>query len=77
MTMLKKVIVGKTPSEKDLFLWNMIGSTIYAMASMILTYLTIRIISGKEGGIFAIGLTLGQMFIYIAYYEMRNFQVTD
>ena len=77
MNMLKKVIVGKTPSERDLFLWNMIGSTIYAMASMILTYLTIRIISGKEGGIFAIGLTLGQMFIYIAYYEMRNFQVTD
>lgn len=75
--MLKRVIVGKDPLEKDLFLWNMVGSTIYSIASMLLTYLTIRIIDGKEGGIFAIGLTLGQMFIYIAYYEMRNFQVTD
>ena len=76
--MLKKWIAGSGhPSEKSLFLWNMIGSTIYAMASMILTYLTIRIIGESEGGIFAIALTLAQMFIYIAYYEMRNFQVTD
>lgn len=76
--MLKKWIAGSEhPSEKSLFLWNMIGSTIYAMASMILTYLTIRIIGESEGGIFAIALTLAQMFIYIAYYEMRNFQVTD
>lgn len=76
--MLKKWIAGeKQPDEKSLFLWNMIGSTIYAMASMILTYLTIRIIGESEGGIFAIALTLAQMFIYIAYYEMRNFQVTD
>lgn len=76
--MLKKWIVGlKFPSEKKLFLWNMIGSTIYALASMILTYLTIRLIGDSKGGVFAIALTLAQMFIYIAYYEMRNFQVTD
>ena len=47
------------------------------MASLILTYLTIRLVGDTEGGIFAIALTLAQMFIYIAYYEMRNFQVTD
>ena len=76
--MLKKWIAGeKQPDEKSLFLWNMIGSSIYSLASLILTYLTIRIIGDTEGGVFAIALTLAQMFIYIAYYEMRNFQVTD
>lgn len=76
--MLKKWMIGKEePTEQRLFLWNMIGSGIYAMASMILTYLTIRMIGPEDGGIFAIGLTLAQMFIYIAYYEMRNYEVTD
>ena len=75
---MKKWIIGNdSPDEKSLFWWNMIGSAIYAFSSMILTYLTIRVIGADEGGIFAIGLTLAQMYVYIAYYEMRNFQVTD
>lgn len=76
--MIKQWIIGKkAPSDKKLFLWNMIGSSIYALASLILTYMTIRVIGDKEGGVFAIALTLAQMFIYVAYYEMRNYQVTD
>ena len=76
--MLEEWIIGKEkPTEQKLFLWNMIGSGIYSLASMVLTYLTIRMIGAEDGGIFSIGLTLAQMFIYIAYYEMRNFEVTD
>lgn len=76
--MIKKIIVGsENPTEKELFMWNMIGSAIYALTSLILTYMTIRVIGEKEGGVFAIALTLAQMFINIAYYEMRNYQVTD
>ena len=76
--MIKQWIIGsEKPTERQLFIWNMIGSMIYAAASMILTYMTIRVIGDKEGGIFAIALTLAQMFIYIAYYEMRNYEVTD
>lgn len=76
--MLRQWILGKKePKDNDLFMWNVIGSGIYAVASMVLTYLTIRVIGAEDGGIFAIGLTLAQMFVYIAYYETRNFQVTD
>ncbi|MCR5700797.1 MAG: hypothetical protein K6G76_01485 [Lachnospiraceae bacterium] len=75
---MREWIIGKKqPDDRQLFLWNMIGSGVYALSSMILTYLTIRVIGPEEGGIYAIGLTLAQMFIYIAYYEMRNFEVTD
>lgn len=76
--MIERYIVGsEKPSEGQLFWWNMAGSAVYALASMILTYITIRQAGAVEGGVFAIGLTLAQMFVYIAYYEMRNFQVTD
>ncbi len=71
------IIGKKQPDDRQLFLWNMIGSGIYALSSMVLTYLTIRVVGADDGGIYAIGLTLAQMFIYIAYYEMRNFEVTD
>ncbi|MCR5797355.1 MAG: hypothetical protein K6G63_05495 [Eubacterium sp.] len=75
--MLKRLIIGGEPSEKKLFFWNMMGSGVYAFTSLILTYMTIRFAGDREGGVFAIALTLAQMFIYIAYYEMRNYQVTD
>lgn len=79
--MMKKIgccVIGKsTGSNKDNFIWNMVGSSIYAIASMILTYLTIRVIGDEYGGIFSIGLTISQMLVYFAYFEMRTFQVTD
>lgn len=75
--MIDWIIGKKQPDDRQLFLWNMIGSGIYALSSMVLTYLTIRVVGADDGGIYAIGLTLAQMFIYIAYYEMRNFEVTD
>lgn len=75
---IREILVGsKQPAKQQHALWNMIGSTIYAIASLLLTYLTIRMIGPDKGGIFAIGLTLAQMFVYIAYYETRNYEVTD
>lgn len=63
-------------SRKD-FTWNMIGSTVFAAASMALTYLTIRMAGEQDGGLFSIAITLSQMFAFIVYYEMRNYQITD
>lgn len=78
---MKKIsyyVIGRSKgSDRDNFIWNMAGSSIYAIASMILTYLTIRVIGDEYGGIFSIGLTISQMLVYFAYFEMRTFQVTD
>lgn len=78
MNILKRIMIGNNvSSEKSDFIWNMLGSGIYSAASMILTFLTIRIMGEKVGGIFSIALTISQMLIYIAYFEMRTYQVTD
>lgn len=63
--------------EKKGFIWNMFGSIMTAASTMILSLFVIKIVGAKEGGIFAIALTISQMLMYIAYYEMRTFQVTD
>lgn len=64
-------------NEKSDFLWNMIGSLVYAMSTVFMSYLTIRIVGEEKGGIFAIALTISQMLVYFGYFEMRNYQVTD
>lgn len=75
---VKKIIIGdKQESPKRNFIWNMIGSGIYALASMVLIIAVVRAVGEKEGGIFAIALTISQMLIYFAYFEMRTYQVTD
>lgn len=74
---IKKRVIGKSPTEQLNFLWNMIGSAIYALSSMILSLLVIKIVGAEQGGVFSIALTLSQMLVYIAYFETRNFQITD
>ena len=69
--------VSSETSEKNNFVWNMIGSMIFAAASMILSLLIIRIVGEDDGGIFAIAITVAQMLAFIEYYETRTFQVTD
>lgn len=68
---------GKCTTEKKNFIWNMIGSTIFSAASMLLSLIIIRLVGDYEGGIFAIAITIAQMLAFIEYYETRTFQVTD
>ena len=49
----------------------------YAASSLLLTYLTIRMVGADEGGMFAFALTMAQLLANIVYYETRNYQVTD
>ena len=64
-------------SEQKNFFWNMVGSGIYAASSMLLSLFVIKVVGASQGGIFSIAITLSQMLVYIAYFEMRTFQVTD
>lgn len=59
-------------------LWNAVGSLVYALASMVLAFIVIRIAGEDEGGIFGFGFsTLGQQMFIIAYFGIRPFHITD
>lgn len=59
-------------------IWNAAGSFVYALASMVLAFLVIRLAGEDEGGIFGFGFsTLGQQMFIIAYFGIRPFQITD
>lgn len=84
MEVLSRLIIGndKKNLEKRNIIWNMIGSFLYALASMVLTIAVIQIVGGDEGaeagGIFTFAFTtFGQHMFMVAYFGIRPFQITD
>lgn len=64
--------------EKQNMIWNMAGSFCYAFASMVLSFLVIRIAGEDAGGVFAVGFSaFGQQMFTLAYFGLRPFQITD
>lgn len=71
------LIGGDGQIEKRNMSWNMIGSFLYALASMVLTIAVIQIVGEDEGGIFSFAYsTFGQHMFRDAYFWLRPFQIT-
>ena len=67
---------GENQGKKNVF-WNMVGSLLFALASIVLFAAATRATGEYYGGIFSIAFTTGQQLLTIGYYEVRPFQVTD
>lgn len=64
--------------EKKNLIWNMIGSLIYAVTSMMIGMTVIKIAGAFYGGIFFFAFTtLGQQFFILAYFGVRPVQIMD
>lgn len=80
MEVLSRLIIGndKENTEKRNIIWNMIGSFLYALASMVLTIAVVQIAGEDAGGIFTFAFTtFGQHMFMVAYFGIRPFQITD
>lgn len=76
--MAKLLLYHGQQIEKQNMVWNMVGSVFYAFASMVLSFLVMRIAGEDAGGIFAVGFsTFGQQMFTLAYFGLRPFQITD
>ncbi|QNM06879.1 lipopolysaccharide biosynthesis protein [Qiania dongpingensis] len=67
---------GKNQGKKNV-IWNMTGSLLFALSSILLFAVAARATGEYYGGIFSIAFTTGQMLLTIGYYEVRPFHVTD
>ena len=64
--------------ERENMVWNMAGSFCYAFASMVLSFLVMRLAGEEQGGVFSFGFsTVGQQMFLLAYFGIRPFQITD
>ena len=74
----KQLVLGsKTDHTRDNFLWNMIGSVLYAAATILLVRLTKGAAGTGAGADFNIAFKTGQILLTLGYFEIRPFQVTD
>ncbi len=58
-------------------LWNVIGSFGFIGAQWAMTILIVHLAGYSESGILSLGLSLTNVFTNIAYFCVRNFQVSD
>lgn len=64
--------------ERSAYFWNMLGSLVYAVTSMLLGVAVTRLAGAYVGGVFFFGFsTLGQQLYIVSYFGMRPIQVTD
>lgn len=80
MEVLRRLIINDNPTtlEKRNMSWNMLGSFLYAFASMALTMAVVQIVGDEKGGIFTFAFTaFGQQMFTVAYFGIRPFQITD
>ena len=74
----KHLLYKGTDIGRQNVVWNIAGSFVYALASMVLSFLVIRVVGDGQGGIFSFGFsTLGQQMFIVAYFGIRPFQITD
>ena len=64
--------------NKKGFIWNLIGSTVYALTSMLMGSAVMRFIGADNAGIFIFAFsTIGQHIYTVSYFGMRPVQITD
>lgn len=64
----KHLLYKGTDIGRQNVVWNIAGSFVYALASMVLSFLVIRVVGDGQGGIFSFGFsTLGQQMFIVAY----------
>ena len=80
MEALSRLIIGNDRGdlEKRNIAWNIVGSFLYAFASMVLSIAVVQIAGEDDGGIFTFAFsTFGQHMFMMAYFGIRPFQITD
>ena len=65
---------GSAVSEQKNIIWNMIGSFLYAFASMVLSIAVVQLAGEDAGGAFTFAFTtFGQHMFMSAYFGIRPF----
>ena len=73
---MHKILESKNP-QKAGYVWNMLGSMLYAFQSVLILMILTRTVGVEIAGIFSLANANANLFINVGKYGMRNFQVSD
>lgn len=69
--------VDQQVSMKERYLWNTIGTFLYALSTFVMTVVVSRSLGSVLGSQFSFAITTAQLMATIAYFETRTFYLTD
>lgn len=67
----------ENPTKKEVYFWNMAGSFLNSLSSVVLLMLVNRMLDIKDSDIFAITFSISQLMATIGMFKVRVFQATD
>lgn len=69
--------MSKQPSQRQIFIWNVLGSASTAAISVLLLMVVSRLLSQEQADLYSFAYALGTMLVVIGLFQVRNFQSTD
>ena len=69
--------INSTPTGKEIFVWNIVGSMASSLLSVVTLMLVTRMLSGEKADIFSIAWSISQLMATIGTFQIRTYQATD
>lgn len=71
------ISLNKEPTNKSVFIWNLIGSIANSFLSVVALMIVTRSLDVKQTDIFSIAWSISQLMATIGTFQVRTFQATD
>lgn len=75
--MVTNVESYKKPSERNIYIWNIVGSMSNALFSVVVLMFVTRSLNNEHADIFSIAWSISQLMVIIGTFQMRTYQATD
>lgn len=69
--------IDEKPRERDIYIWNIVGSLTNAMFSVVILMLVTRSLDEGQADIFSIAWSISQLMVIIGTFQIRTYQATD
>ena len=70
-------LITEKPSEKEIYIWNILGSLANAGLSVIILMVVTRTLDNQKADIFSIAWAISQLMATLGCYQIRVLQATD
>ena len=69
--------IKEQPGERSIYIWNICGSIVNALFSVVALMIVTRFLNVREADIFSIAWTISQLMATVGTFQIRVYQATD
>lgn len=69
--------MNNTPSQKSIYIWNLLGNFAAAAVSVLYLLIVSRMQTSEVADQFSLATSIGNLWIIIGQFQVRNYQATD